>query len=90
MRLAQKCDARPNLRNLRTNLREVFMLYVSYEYTPFLPSADEHHRSMQKGFGDEDPSLQGLLEEYFKQFGAVSAVRMRRDENKKFKVSTVL
>jgi len=31
-------------------------------------------------------SLQGRLEEFFNQYGVISAVRMRRDENKKFKV----
>jgi len=30
--------------------------------------------------------LQGRLEEFFTRYGVVSAVRMRRDENKKFKV----
>ncbi|KAF8816897.1 hypothetical protein BYT27DRAFT_7127119 [Phlegmacium glaucopus] len=40
-----------------------------------------------KGFGEEDPTLQGRLEEFFNQYGVVSAVRMRRDENKKFKSS---
>jgi len=34
---------------------------------------------------DEEPTLQARLEEFFSQYGAVSAVRMRRDENKKFK-----
>ena len=40
----------------------------------------------QKGFGDEEPTLQGRLEEFFSQYGVVNAVRMRRDEHKKFKV----
>ncbi|KAJ3510261.1 hypothetical protein NLJ89_g4779 [Agrocybe chaxingu] len=40
-----------------------------------------------KGFGEEDPTLQGRLEEFFRQYGVVSAVRMRRDEHKKFKGS---
>ncbi|PPR05429.1 hypothetical protein CVT26_011307 [Gymnopilus dilepis] len=40
-----------------------------------------------KGFGEEDETLQGRLEDFFSQYGPVSAVRMRRDEKKKFKGS---
>ncbi|KAF8181038.1 hypothetical protein BJ912DRAFT_1145564 [Pholiota molesta] len=40
-----------------------------------------------KGFGEEEPTLQGRLEEFFSQYGSVAAVRMRRDEAKKFKSS---
>ena len=42
--------------------------------------------SVQKGFPDETPTLQKELEAYFNKFGTASAVRMRRDEAKKFKV----
>ena len=41
---------------------------------------------IQKGFGDETPTLQAELEEYFNKFGRINAVRMRRDQEKKFKV----
>jgi hypothetical protein len=40
----------------------------------------------QKGIGEEEPTLQARLEEYFNKYGKANAVRMRRDENKKFKV----
>lgn len=46
--------------------------------------------SIQKGFGDETDTLQDELEEFFAQWGPVSAVRMRRmDGSKKFKVCIV-
>ena len=41
---------------------------------------------IQKGFGEETSTLQTELEEYFNKFGRVNAVRMRRDQDKKFKV----
>lgn len=40
----------------------------------------------QKGFGEEYPGIQLELEEYFRKWGNINAVRMRRDQNKKFKV----
>ncbi|KAF8882863.1 hypothetical protein BD779DRAFT_1663261 [Infundibulicybe gibba] len=40
-----------------------------------------------KGFGDEDDTLQKKLEEFFGKYGKTNAVRMRRDEDKKFKGS---
>jgi hypothetical protein len=40
----------------------------------------------QKGFGDEEPTLQLRLEEFFAKYGKTQAVRMRRGENKEFKV----
>ncbi|KAF8056037.1 hypothetical protein FPV67DRAFT_1534911 [Lyophyllum atratum] len=40
-----------------------------------------------KGFPDEDPTLQRRLEDFFGKYGKTNAVRMRRDENKKFKNS---
>lgn len=40
-----------------------------------------------KGFGDEDAMTQFNLEKFFKQFGAVSAVRLRRTEENLFKGS---
>ncbi|TFY56653.1 hypothetical protein EVG20_g8848, partial [Dentipellis fragilis] len=36
-----------------------------------------------KGFGKEEPGLQQKLEKFFEQYGRVSAVRMRRVDNKK-------
>jgi lupus La protein len=43
-------------------------------------------QAAQKGFGDEEPGLQGKLEEFFDQYGRTEQVRMRRDESKLFKV----
>lgn len=40
-----------------------------------------------KGFGEEESALQGHLEEFFNKYGKTNVVRMRRDENKKFKGS---
>lgn len=40
-----------------------------------------------KGFGEEEPTLQARLEEFFNKYGKTNAVRMRRDEAKKFKGS---
>jgi lupus La protein len=41
----------------------------------------------QKGFGEERPTLQKELEEYFSKYGLVRSVRMRRqDDTKQFKV----
>jgi lupus La protein len=49
---------------------------------------DQFQRSIYaKGFGDETSTLQAELEEYFDKFGRVNAVRMRRDQEKKFKTS---
>lgn len=43
----------------------------------------------QKGFPEEDPTLQLKLEEFFGKYGKTNAVRMRRDEEKKFKVGNL-
>ncbi|KAJ3568579.1 hypothetical protein NP233_g5616 [Leucocoprinus birnbaumii] len=40
-----------------------------------------------KGFGEEETTLQGRLEDFFNKYGRTNAVRMRRDEEKKFKGS---
>ena len=40
----------------------------------------------QKGFGEEKPDTQKALEEFFARFGNVNVVRMRRDDDKKWKV----
>ncbi|PPR02286.1 hypothetical protein CVT24_011624 [Panaeolus cyanescens] len=40
-----------------------------------------------KGFGEEDATLQARLEDFFSQYGAIASVRMRRDDQKKFKGS---
>ncbi|KAF9461375.1 hypothetical protein BDZ94DRAFT_818214 [Collybia nuda] len=40
-----------------------------------------------KGFPDEDSTLQLKLEDFFGKYGKTNAVRMRRDEDKKFKSS---
>ncbi|GLB44463.1 putative protein with domain in the RNA-binding Lupus La protein; unknown function [Lyophyllum shimeji] len=40
-----------------------------------------------KGFPEEEPTLQRRLEDFFNKYGRTNAVRMRRDENKKFKGS---
>ncbi|TFK73087.1 hypothetical protein BDN72DRAFT_855091 [Pluteus cervinus] len=40
-----------------------------------------------KGFSEETPTLQKELETFFAQYGKTNAVRMRRDEAKKFKGS---
>ncbi|CAE6442808.1 unnamed protein product [Rhizoctonia solani] len=48
---------------------------------------DQFERSVYaKGFPDETPDLQIRLEKFFGQFGKVNAVRMRRTEQKVFKV----
>lgn len=52
----------------------------------FLKVNTELRFSFQKGFGDENPGLQLKLEEFFEKYGRTNAVRMRRDEDKKFKV----
>lgn len=45
----------------------------------------------QKGFGtEEDKSTQKALEDFFKKYGRTNAVRMRRTEDKKFKVGTLV
>lgn len=44
------------------------------------------HFGPQKGFPDETPDLQVRLEKFFGQYGKVNAVRMRRTEQKVFKV----
>jgi hypothetical protein len=50
---------------------------------------DAFERSVYaKGFPeDEDATLQQRLEDFFNTYGATNSVRMRRDENKKFKTS---
>ncbi|KAI0032630.1 hypothetical protein K488DRAFT_85672 [Vararia minispora EC-137] len=40
-----------------------------------------------KGFGEEKPGLQKELENFFRKYGNVSQVRMRRDDQKAFKGS---
>ncbi|GJJ12621.1 hypothetical protein Clacol_006864 [Clathrus columnatus] len=51
--------------------------------------ADQLDRNVYaKGFGDETPTLQDELDQFFSQWGKVNAVRMRRvDHTKKFKGS---
>ncbi|KAF8636079.1 hypothetical protein AX17_003786 [Amanita inopinata Kibby_2008] len=49
---------------------------------------DQFQRSVYaKGFGEEHANLQQELEELFDKYGRVNAVRMRRDQDKKFKGS---
>lgn len=44
----------------------------------------------QKGFGtEEDQGTQKALEDFFKQYGRTSAVRMRRTDDKSFKAGTM-
>ncbi|KAI7820131.1 hypothetical protein BC939DRAFT_239909 [Gamsiella multidivaricata] len=48
--------------------------------TPLVPVKDHFQRSIYaKGFGDETPSLQLELEQYFAALGDVKQVRMRRN-----------
>ena len=45
--------------------------------------------SFQKGFGEEEPTLQQKLEDFFNEYGRTNAVRMRRvDDTKQFKVDS--
>lgn len=47
-------------------------------------------RHPQKGFGtEEDQDTQRALEDFFEKYGKTNAVRMRRTEDKKFKVGTL-
>ncbi|KAG6809523.1 hypothetical protein H0H92_015919 [Tricholoma furcatifolium] len=56
--------------------------------TEVQPPKDSLERSVYaKGFPDEDSTLQKRLEEFFGKYGKTKAVRMRRDEDKKFKNS---
>ncbi|CAK5264053.1 unnamed protein product [Mycena citricolor] len=49
---------------------------------------DQLERSVYaKGFPEENSTLQTRLEEFFEQYGPTNAVRMRRDNDKKFKLS---
>ncbi|KAF8628179.1 hypothetical protein AX15_004060 [Amanita polypyramis BW_CC] len=49
---------------------------------------DQFQRSIYvKGIGEETSTLQAELEDYFDKFGRANAVRMRRDQEKKFKGS---
>jgi len=61
-----------------------------YDFSPHISEIAAHITLIpcftQKGFGDETPTLQAELEEYFNKFGRINAVRMRRDQEKKFKV----
>lgn len=41
----------------------------------------------QKGFGEETPTLQYDIEKFFEPYGPVLSVRLRRDDEKKFKGS---
>ena len=53
------------------------------------PPVDVFDRSVYaKGFGDDekDGKLLSEIEEFLKKWGSVNAVRMRRDDEKKFKV----
>jgi lupus La protein len=57
--------------------------------TEVQPPKDVFERSVYaKGFGadEKDGELQKELETYFTKWGTVNAVRLRRDNNKKFKV----
>ncbi|EIM23740.1 hypothetical protein WALSEDRAFT_42953 [Wallemia mellicola CBS 633.66] len=52
------------------------------------PVVDRESRSIYaKGFPDESENTQVELEKYFAAFGKINAVRLRRDEKKKFKNS---
>ncbi|KAF8927971.1 hypothetical protein EDD21DRAFT_448601 [Dissophora ornata] len=57
--------------------------------TPITPSKDHFHRSIYaKGFGEETPSLQLELEQFFATLGDSKSVRMRRNaETNEFKGS---
>jgi hypothetical protein len=81
----QKFDGQLNLNHPKINSRGVFMPYALSLFS-IIEIFKKFYRFNQKGFGDEEPTLQRRLEEFFNRFGVVSAVRMRRDENKKFKV----
>ncbi|KAF7295227.1 WD-REPEATS-REGION domain-containing protein [Mycena indigotica] len=49
---------------------------------------DQFERSVYaKGFPEENDTLQARLEAFFEQYGPTNAVRMRRDQDKKFKLS---
>ncbi|KAJ7684847.1 hypothetical protein DFH06DRAFT_1264287 [Mycena polygramma] len=49
---------------------------------------DQFERSVYaKGFPEESETLQARLEAFFEQYGPTNAVRMRRDADKKFKLS---
>ncbi|KAF7359506.1 hypothetical protein MSAN_01293600 [Mycena sanguinolenta] len=49
---------------------------------------DQFERSVYaKGFPEENETLQARLEAFFEQYGPTNAVRMRRDADKKFKLS---
>ena len=52
----------------------------------FMHACLELTNGYQKGFGEEKPNTQKTLEEFFARFGNVNVVRMRRDDDKKWKV----
>ncbi|ODQ62510.1 hypothetical protein WICANDRAFT_60568 [Wickerhamomyces anomalus NRRL Y-366-8] len=60
---------------------------------PILPPSDSDKQSRfqrsiyAKGFGEETPTTQEDLEAFFQPFGKINEVRLRRDDNKKFKES---
>lgn len=60
---------------------------------PILQQSDSDKQSRfqrsiyAKGFGEETPTTQEDLEAFFQPFGKINEVRLRRDDNKKFKES---
>ena len=62
-----------------------------YAVMSFLPICIQGiELSFQKGFGEEEPTLQQKLEDFFNEYGRTNAVRMRRvDDTKQFKVDLI-
>lgn len=58
---------------------------MSHYFPPNILQSNEEY-TLKKGFPDEEPTLQSKLEAFFDKYGKTNAVRMRRDESKKFKV----
>lgn len=56
--------------------------------TPLVSNAQKQLKASiyAKGFGDEVPGLLNELLDYFSRFGPVAQIRLRRTEEKKFKV----